>query len=187
MVAQKKPSDLQQEQPSIPAQENQSGPNNPEVEKLPNTDNSKPVASESIAVSGHISSRMEEDKNNTTESNEQVQGTLLQSPSQDMRGDGPKPTEDPTHNPKSVSTVDEKRNETIPSSENNIHTTSSIPENVSASAVPATLTELNKTQMGQVINQVGGFGVTGADSSIAASYQIPLLLLLLALVALASP
>ncbi|ORC85915.1 uncharacterized protein TM35_000311010, partial [Trypanosoma theileri] len=76
----------------------------------------------------------------------------------------------------------------IPSSENNIHTTtSSIPENVNASAAHATLTELNNTQMGQALNQATTIVIVGADSSIAASYQIPLLLLLSALVALASP
>ncbi|ORC84291.1 surface protease GP63 [Trypanosoma theileri] len=77
---------------------------------------------------------------------------------------------------------------TIPSSENNINTTtSSIPENVIAAAAPATVAELNNTQMGQALNQATAIVIVGADSSISASYQIPLLLLLSALVTLASP
>ncbi|ORC83451.1 surface protease GP63 [Trypanosoma theileri] len=76
----------------------------------------------------------------------------------------------------------------IASSEENIHTTtSSIPENVNASAAHATLTGLNNTRMGQALNQATTIAIVGADSSIATSYQISLLLIVSALVALASP
>ncbi|ORC83447.1 surface protease GP63 [Trypanosoma theileri] len=68
---------------------------------------------------------------------------------------------------------------------NSISATSPVNEKTAA-ADPATLTGLN-TQMGQVMNHTNAFAVVGADSSIATSYQITLLLLLCALVALASP
>ncbi|ORC85921.1 surface protease GP63 [Trypanosoma theileri] len=179
---------LPQEPSSISAPKVPSKPvKTPEVEKKPTTEISKPVASEPIAVSGHTPS-VEEDHNNTTENIQQVQETITDSPSQDGNDEGINTTVDPTLDPNSPSPDDEK-NETIVNTDNNTtNTTSSISENVNASAtVPATLTGPNKTQMGQVINQATTIAIAGTDSSIATSYQIPLLLIVCALVALASP
>ncbi|ORC83441.1 surface protease GP63, partial [Trypanosoma theileri] len=182
---------LPQEPSSIPPEKNSSEPaKKPEVENMPNTENPKPVASEPIAVSEQPSSIKEEDKNNTTEGIEQVRETSTQPQPQNGNDEGINTTVDPTHSPNSPATVDENKNETTVNTDNNKTntTTSSIPENVNASATaPATLTGLNNTQMGQVINQATTIAIVGADSSIATSYQIPLLLLFFALVALASP
>ncbi|ORC85920.1 surface protease GP63 [Trypanosoma theileri] len=169
-------------------QEGPSVPQEPEVEKLPTTETPTHVAFESIAASEQTSSVKEEGKKNTAENIEQVQETITESPSHNGNGEGINTTVDTTHSPNSPATDNEK-NETIVNTHNNTSntTSSSIPENVNASAVPATLTELNNTQMGQVINQATTIAIVGADSSIAASYQIPLLLLFSALVALASP
>ncbi|KAH9586210.1 hypothetical protein LSM04_000670 [Trypanosoma melophagium] len=70
------------------------------------------------------------------------------------------------------------------SSNNNSGTSS---KNVNTANVAATVKGPNDTQMGQVMNEVGVIAGGGNDSSIAASYQFPLLLLVFAMVAVASP
>ncbi|ORC83440.1 putative surface protease GP63, putative,metallopeptidase, partial [Trypanosoma theileri] len=191
--------DHSQRQPSISAPNVPSDTKRPEMEKNSSepakaqdkevsiSEISKPAASESVVVSGHTPS-VEEDHNNTTENIEQVQGISTQSPSQNGNDEGINTTVDTTHSPNRPATDNEKE-ETIVNTDNNTTntTTSSIPENVNASVAPATLTGPNKTQMGQVINQATAIVIAGADSSIATSYQIPLLLIVSALVALASP
>ncbi|ORC83450.1 surface protease GP63 [Trypanosoma theileri] len=179
---------LQPQQPTLSAQENSSEPvKKPEVEKKPTSEISKPVVSEPIAVSEDTPSKKEEDHNNTTENIEQVQETITESPSQNGNDEGINTTVDTTHSPNSPATDDEKEGGVNADNNTTNTTTSSIPENVNASAAPATLTELNNTQVGQVINEATTIAIVGADSSIATSYQIPLLLIVSALVALASP
>ncbi|ORC84283.1 surface protease GP63, partial [Trypanosoma theileri] len=141
------------QEPSIPAPK---GPNSEASKEVSSetTETPKPVKTEPNAVSEQTSTIKDEDKKNKTENIEQVQETITQSQPQNGNDEGINTTVDTTLDPNSPATDNEKEGG-VNADNNTTNTTTSIPENVSASAVPATLTELNKTQMGQVINQVG--------------------------------
>ncbi|ORC83436.1 uncharacterized protein TM35_000701000, partial [Trypanosoma theileri] len=180
---------LQPQQPTLSASK---GPTTetpkPEMENMPTSEISNQDISKPTDTVEDTPSIKEVNHNNTTESNEHVQETITESPSHNGNDEGTNTTVDTTHSPNSPATDNEK-NETIVNTHNNTtnSTTTSIPENVNAAVAPATLTELNNTQVGQVMNQAATIVIAGADSSISASYQISLLLIVSALVALASP